>query len=57
MQLIALDGEVSSHLPVVNGVLQCSVLGPLLFLVSINDLPAAVSYKILLFANDCILYR
>jgi hypothetical protein len=57
MQQVALDGEVSGQLPVVSGVVQGSVLDPLLFLIFINDLPVAVTSKTRLFADDCILYR
>ena len=41
----------------VSGLPQGTVLGPLLFLLHINDLPSVVSSKVRLFTDDCIIYR
>ena len=52
-QLVSINGTRSSVLPVSSGVPQGSILGPLLFLVYINDLPDAItSCNIFLFADD-----
>ena len=45
------------HTKVISGMHQGTVLGPLLFLLYINDLPSVVSSQVRLFTDDCILYR
>ena len=42
---------------VTSGVPQGSVLGPMLFLLYINDINKAITSQNKLFADDCVLYR
>lgn len=56
-QFTTVAGRQSRTTTVTSGVPQGSVLGPLLFLIYINDLPSGISSSIRLFADDCVLYR
>ena len=54
---VVVEGEKSCHVEVGSGIPQGTVLGPLLFLCLINDLPERVDSQIRLFTDDCLLYR
>ena len=58
-QRVVLDGSTSSDSEVLSGVPQGTVLGPLMFLLYVNDIGNNVSSQtsIKLFADDCLLYR
>ncbi len=56
-QCVVVDGVHSDWVHVDSGVPQGTVLGPLLFLLHINDLPSRVTSRVRLFADDCLVYR
>ncbi len=57
-QQVVIEGSKSDQCTVDSGVPQGSVMGPILFLVFINDLPSNVRESTCrLFADDCLLYR
>ena len=56
-QRVVVDGEVSNWKSVLSGVLQRSVLGPILFLIYINDLDDDITSKVLTFADDTKVFR
>lgn len=56
-QQVVLDGVKSEEVAVTSGVPQGTVLGPLLFLIFINDIHDNIDSQMRLFADDCLVYR
>ena len=56
-QKLKVDGEISNWKSVLSVVPQGSVLGPILFLININDLENDISRKVLKFADDTKVFR
>ena len=56
-QRVVVNGVKSDWAPVVSGVPQGTVLGPLLFSLHINEITADIESEIRLFADDCVCYR
>ena len=56
-QSVVVNGTSSASAPVLSGVPQGSVLGPVLFLSYINDIVGVASSEVRLFADDCVCYR
>ena len=56
-QCVVVDRESSEDTAVKLGVPQGTVLGPLIFILYINDIGQHISSNIRLFADDCLLYQ
>ncbi|KAJ4440472.1 hypothetical protein ANN_08613 [Periplaneta americana] len=56
-QRVTVGHEISEIGNISSGVPQGSVLGPLLFIIYVNDLCQDITSNVRLFANDCIIYR
>ena len=57
-QRVTLLGETSDILPVTSGIRQGSILGPMLFLIYVNNLPDSVlTSHVVLFGDDTKIYK
>ena len=56
-QRFVVNGAHSEWRDITSGIPQGSVLGPILFLIFINDLPKVIKCLIKLFADDAKLYQ
>ena len=57
LQIVSLNGMKSDPTTVLSGIPQGSVLGPILFIIYINDLPEVVKCGTYLFADDTNIFR
>ena len=56
--MVNLENSFSEILSISCGVPQGSILGPLLFLIYVNDIPMAVKCNLFLYANDtCLVFQ
>ena len=53
---VLLNGQCSNWQPILAGVPEGSILGPLFFLIYINDLPDGLKSNVKLFADDTSLF-
>ena len=55
--IATVQNETSNPVPVLSEVPQGTVLGPLMFLLHINDITKDTNSPLCMFADDCLLYR
>ena len=56
-QYVRVNGSTSTRHEVTSGIPQGSVLGPILFVLYINDLPNSIASRVMMFADDTKLYQ
>ena len=54
---VIVDRATSDPAPIVSRFPQGSILGPILFLAFINDIPLHITSKSRQFADDCVVYK
>ena len=55
-QRVVLNGQTSSWRPILAGIPQGSILGPLLFLIYVNNIPNGLKSNVKLFAYDVYIF-
>ena len=51
-----MDNSHSDEISVTSGVIQGSVLGPILFILYVNDLPDKIKCNVRMYTDDVVLY-